>query len=286
MKIKILALAGIAMVSACKSSQPNAEPEAAPAQSAGAPTAATTHDLKGEEVSYSAGDTTLKGYLVYDANQQGPRPGVLVVHEWWGHNEYTRERARMLARLGYTALAVDMYGDGKQAAHPDDAMKFSSEVAANAEGAKQRFEAAMKLLQEHPTTNADKIAAIGYCFGGAVVLNMARMGVDLDAVASFHGNLTPKQPAQPGVIKGKVFVAHGAADPFIPDAQVEAFKKEMDAAQVDYTFVAYPDAKHAFTNPDATALGEKFNLPLAYQKEADVESWKTLEKILEEAFGT
>jgi dienelactone hydrolase len=243
-------------------------------------------DIRGEEVTYQAGDTTLKGYIAWDAAQTEPRPGVIVVHEWWGHNEYVRKRARMLAKEGYTALALDMYGDGKQASHPEDAQKFMMETISNAEVANARFDAALDLLKKHPSTDSTKTAAIGYCFGGAVVLHMARSGKDLDGVASFHGNLATETPAKPGAVKAKVLVLHGADDPFVPKEQVEAFKREMDAAGADYAFIEYEGAVHAFTNPAATANGEKFKLPLAYNEKADEESWAELQRFLGDLFGT
>lgn len=246
-----------------------------------APTGPKVH---AEEIDYTADGVTLKGYLAYDENASGPRPGVLVVHEWWGHNDYARMRARMLAEMGYTALAVDMYGDGKQAAHPDDAQKFMKEVLSNIETGEKRFEAAKKLLEGHKTTDPAKTAAIGYCFGGAVVLHMARKGLDLDAVASFHGNLATKAPAQKGVIKAKLLVLHGAADPFVPSDQVDAFKKEMQDAQVAMEFHAYDGAKHAFTNPGATELGKKFSIPVEYDEDADKKSWAELDRFLKDAF--
>ncbi len=242
-------------------------------------------DIKGEEVTYQAGDTTLEGYIAWDANKAGPRPGVLVVHEWWGHNDYVRRRARMLAEEGYAAFALDMYGDGKQAAHPEDAKKFMMETLSSADIAKTRFSAALDLLKNHPKTEPTKIAAIGYCFGGAVVLQMARSGADLDGVASFHGNLSTESPAAPGVIKAKILVLHGADDPFVPKEQVDAFKEEMDAAGADYTFIAYPGAVHAFTNPAATETGKKFNMPLAYNEEADRKSWAELREFLRGLFS-
>ncbi|HID82272.1 MAG TPA: dienelactone hydrolase family protein [Thiotrichales bacterium] len=244
-----------------------------------------TKDIRGEEVSYEAGDVTLKGYLAYDANIKGKRPGVLVVHEWWGHNDYVRNRARMLAEMGYTALAIDMYGDGKSAQHPADAKKFMMEVMSNMQAGKARFLAAQRLLQDHATTDADKIAAIGYCFGGGIVLNMARMGLDLDGVASFHGSLSTKMPAQPGDIKAKILVLHGGSDPFVTAEQVEAFKKEMADAKADMKLIVYPDAVHAFTNPGATAMGKEFDLPLAYNEDADKKSWGELEKFLNDLFA-
>jgi len=243
-------------------------------------------DIRSEEVSYRAGDTTLKGYIAWDANSPGPRPGVIVVHEWWGHNDYVRRRARMLAEEGYAALALDMYGDGKNTQHPDDAQKFVMEAVSNADVAKARFLAAYDLLKQHDATDPSKIAAIGYCFGGAVALQMARFGADLDGVASFHGTLSPQgAPAQPGVMKAKVLVLHGADDPLVPQAQVAAFKREMDAAGVDYTFIEYPGATHAFTNPEATERGRRLNMPLAYDEAADQQSWAELQKFLQGLFA-
>jgi dienelactone hydrolase len=240
-------------------------------------TTAAEKQIKGDEVVYTANGDTLKGYLAYDASSQDKRPGVLVVHEWWGHNEYARQRARMLAELGYTALAVDMYGSGKQATHPEDAGKFANEVMQNLETAVRRFNAARVLLQNHPTTSPESIAAIGYCFGGAVVLHMARIGSDLDGVVSFHGSLGSLHKAEPGTITAKILVCHGADDPFIPAEQIDAFKKEMDAAGADYTFIAYEGAKHSFTNPDADQFGAQFNLPLAYNQAADEKSWQDMQ---------
>lgn len=237
-----------------------------------------------KEVGYKANGTAMKGYLVYDDKIEGKRPGVLVVHEWWGLNEYSRKRARMLAELGYTALALDMYGDGKQAHHPEEANKFSSAVMKNQDAAKARFEAAHALLAKQDTVDPKRIAAIGYCFGGTVVLEMARSGAELDGVVSFHGNLGTTTPAKPGAVKAKVLVLTGANDPFVPAEQVERFKKEMDAAGVNYKLVIYPGAKHGFTNPDATEFGKKFKIPLEYDKAADEASWKEMQVFFDEQF--
>ncbi|OGT21867.1 MAG: dienelactone hydrolase [Gammaproteobacteria bacterium RBG_16_57_12] len=241
--------------------------------------------IMGEPVGYDAGNTRLVGYLAYDATLKGKRPGVLVVHEWWGHNEHARESARKLARLGYTALAVDMYGDGKQAGHPDEAGKFASELAMNLPLAIERFTAAIELLKQHSTVDPARIGAIGYCFGGGVVLQMARAGLDLDGVVSFHGSLGTDSPAQPGQVKARVLVAHGADDPFVPAADIEKFKQEMSSAGVDYRFVAYPGAKHSFTNPGAGPLGKRFSLPLEYNAAADQASWNDMRIFFKEVFG-
>lgn len=256
------------------------------ADSAPADDAAPTVEVQivGEEVSYASGGTSLKGYLAYDAARSGPRPGVLIVHEWWGHNEYVRQRARMLAAMGYTAFAVDMYGDGKEATHPDDAQKFMMEVLENMESGTERFMAAREVLQNNAMTDPQKIAAIGYCFGGAVVLHMARSGLDLDAVASFHGSLGTSSPAVPGAIKARILVAHGADDPFVPPAEVDAFKAEMTVAGADLTFIAYPGALHSFTRPGATEIGERFDMPLRYNEAADHASWAELQTFLAESF--
>lgn len=240
----------------------------------------------GEEVSYTDNGVTMKGYLAYDKNIKTKRPGVLVVHEWWGHNDYARKRALMLAGMGYTALAVDMYGDGKTADHPDDAGKFATEVSKNMPAAKSRFEAAMKALGQHKSVAAGQVAAIGYCFGGGVVLNMARAGVDLKGVASFHGSLAPvAAPAEKGQVKARIAVFTGADDPMVPKAQVDAFAKEMDAAGVEYRLASYPGVKHSFTNPAADEYARKFKLPLAYDAKADQDSWKQLDEFLVELFG-
>ena len=240
--------------------------------------------IKGEPVEYKAGGVTMKGYLAYVENIKGKRPGVLVVHEWWGQNEYARKRARMLAELGYTALAVDMYGEGKQATHPDDAAKFSSETMKNFDTAKARFEAAMVFLKKQQTVDAERLAAVGYCFGGGVVLNMARQGEDLKAVASFHGSLAAVKRATAGKVKAKIRVYNGEDDKFSPQQAIDAFMQEMRDAKVDFQFINYPGAIHSFTNPDADELGKKFGLPMAYNAEADKRSWADMTNFFAEVF--
>lgn len=266
---------------ACSDSATDGSADAAQSADAATPAATTVEAAKPvevvtEEIAYEVGGEPFTGFLAYNKNADGKRPGVLVVHEWWGHNDYARSRAKQLAEMGYVAFALDMYGAGKVADHPDNAMKFMQAATKDPELAKQRFLAAKSLLQSQAETDPDKIAAIGYCFGGGVVLNMARAGVDLDGVASFHGVLAPVTPATPGSVKAKVMVFNGAADPFVPQEQIDAFKAEMEAAGVDYEFINYPDVKHSFTNPGATAVGEKFEMPLAYDENADKDSWRKL----------
>ncbi len=232
--------------------------------------------VQGQDITYRSGETQMKGYIAYDDTIQGPRPGVLVVHEWWGHNEYARRRADMLAQQGFTALAVDMYGDGKQADHPEDAKRFSGALKQNRQNTKARFMAALDLLKNAGNVNQQQISAIGYCMGGGVVLAMARAGVDLDLVASFHGSVSTDQPAQKGDIKSTVLVFNGAADPFVKPEALKAFENEMNDAGVTYLLVNYPGAKHSFTNPQADEYGRRFKMPLAYDPEADKRSWKQL----------
>lgn len=241
--------------------------------------------VQGKEVIYSANGTTLKGYIAYDDAIKGKRPGVLVVHEWWGQNEYARMRARMLAELGYTALAIDMYGNGKVVDNPDDAGKLATEVSKNIQMAKARFEAGMQLLRKQETVDANEIAAFGYCFGGGVVLNMARLGEDLKGVASFHGGLHTDNPAKAGKIKARIISFSGDADPMIGADKVAAFRKEMDNAGVNYRVVIYPGAKHAFSNPAADELGKKFNMPIAYDAKADKDSWEQAKVFLRDVFA-
>jgi dienelactone hydrolase len=242
-------------------------------------------DIQTREVTYKSGDTIMKGYIAWDASRKGKRPGVLVVHEWWGHNEHARRSARRLARMGYTALAVDMYGNGKQAMHPKDAGKFAKAVFSNIDMAKARFMAAYKLLNDQPTVAKGQIAAIGYCFGGGVVLHMARFGLPLKGVASFHGSLGTGSPAKAGVVKARILVMTGGADKMVPKKSVETFRQEMRNAGIrDYEIVIYKGAMHSFTNPDADKMGKKFGLPIAYNEKADKKSWYKLAQFLKQIF--
>jgi dienelactone hydrolase len=239
--------------------------------------------IETKEVTYSEGGTTMKGFLAWDNAITGKRPGILVVHEWWGLNDYARSRAKQLAELGYAALAVDVYGEGKTTDHPKDAGAFAASVMKDPKVALARFQAGMQALKSQPMVDPEKIAAIGYCMGGAIVLNAARQGLDLDAVVSFHGSLGGLLAIE-GPIKAKVLVCHGADDSFIPAEQVDAFNKEMKEAGADFKFVSYPGAKHGFSNPAADNAGKKFGLDLAYNEKVDAESWKELQALLQAVF--
>ena len=240
--------------------------------------------IKTEEIKYTVAGKEFTGYMAWDDSITKPRPGVLVVHEWWGQNEYARMRARMLAELGYTAFALDMYGTGQVADHPDTAKAFMNAIFSDMDNTRARFEAALNILKNSPTVDKNKIAVIGYCMGGGLTLAMARAGEDLDGFIVVHGSLGTKTPVQPGVIKGKILVLTGAEDPFVPPEQVEAFKKEMDAAGVDYELISYPGAKHSFSVKGSEKIGEKFDMPLAYNEAADKDSWQRIQNFLKDLF--
>ena len=252
-------------------------------------------------VDYEVNGQPFKGYLAYDKNRQN-RPGVLIIPEWWGLTDTIRKRAEQLAELGYVAFAVDMadtpppgvsayrpsldiYGDGKMEGHPDEATQLSKQVSEHFDTTVQRFNTALDILKNQPAVNPKHIAAIGYCFGGGIVLNMARAGVDLDGVVSFHGTLEPVDgKAKRGDIKASLLVLNGADDSLVPPEQQQAFREEMDAAGVDYEFVNYPGAKHAFTNPAADEYAKQFDLPVAYNANADKQSWQQMRNFFARIF--
>jgi dienelactone hydrolase len=221
------------------------------------------------------------GYVAYNESAKGPRPVVLVVHEWWGVTDYVKSRARQLAEMGYLAMAVDMFGNGRTAGNPGEAQAFAGPFYGDPSLAKKRIDAALAKVKSYPQADTSKVAAIGYCFGGYVVLNAAKLGAELKGVVSFHGNLSGA-PVRKDLLKSNVLVAHGGSDPFVPEAEVAAFRKSMDSVGAPYTFKVYPGATHAFTNPDATETGKKFNIPIAYNGAADSTSWNDMKVF----FGT
>jgi dienelactone hydrolase len=244
-------------------------------------------NIQSEEISYSAGGVEMKAYIAWDSEVGGPRPGVLVVHEWWGNNPYARRRADMLAGLGYTGMALDMYGGGKVAANPDEAGGLMNGLLSDLGTVRSRFNAALDALKSHHSTDAGKSAAIGYCMGGGIVLHMARYGADLKAVASFHGAL-PLGVAPEGEgrdVTARVAVYHGEDDVLIPAEAVSAFKAEMKKTAADCLFVPLPTALHGFSNPIATTNGEKYGLPLRYDERADSASWNHMQLVLQSAFS-
>ncbi len=240
-------------------------------------------EVRTEEVEYREGDTALQGFLAWDDAAKGKRPGILVVHEWWGHNQHARNQAMRLARAGYVGFALDMYGKGKVATHPKDAQAFMAEATADPQRVAARFDAALAVVKRQPQVDPAKIAAIGYCFGGGVALERARAGAPLAAVATFHGSLKPAgSPAEKGKVTARILVQTGGADPMVPAEQVDAFRKEMKDAGAKAEVITYPKAKHSFTNPDADKAGME---ALAYDAEADQKSWDAMVAFMRKVFG-
>lgn len=240
--------------------------------------------LKAENITYTGDNTTMDGYVVYKDSVQGKRPAVLVVHEWWGLNDYAKMRARQLAQLGYIAMAVDMYGNGDTASDPQGAGKLAKPFYENPQLTKTRLDAALQKLKTYPQVDTNNIAAIGYCYGGYVVLNAAKLGEPLKGVVTFHGDLSGVKPDK-NLLKAKILVLHGEADPIVKPEAVAEFKKQMDSVGADYTFKSYPNAKHAFTNPNADAVESKYHIGVGYNAEADKQSWEEMKKFLQSLFG-
>jgi dienelactone hydrolase len=243
-------------------------------------------EIKSETINYEVSGQPYQGSLYYDDSIKGKRHGVLVVHEWWGLNAYAKKRAEMLAKLGYTAFALDMYGAGKVANHPEDAKKFMEATLADMKVAEDRFNAALKLLQQQPSVETNKIAAIGYCFGGGMVLQMAKVNPELAGVVSYHGALGISANTKPvsTPVKTKILVFNGADDPFITKEQIAAFKLDMTATGADYEFIDYPGVKHGFSNPEADTFALKFDMPLKYDENADKDSWEKTREFLKKIF--
>lgn len=239
--------------------------------------------LKEENIRYKLDSLTMDGYIVYDGNQQGKRPAVLVVHEWWGMNDYARSRARQLAEMGYIAMAVDLYGNDRRADNPTDAGNLAGPFYANPAMAKARFDAALTKLKEYKEVDTENMAGIGYCFGGGMLLNLARMGEPLKGIVSFHGSLLGT-PADKNLLRSKILVCHGNDDKFVLPGEVAAFKKQMDSIGADYIFKGYAGATHAFSNPNATAVGQKYNIPIAYNAAADSASWNEMKGFFRNLF--
>jgi dienelactone hydrolase len=242
-----------------------------------------TIKLKEEVVNYKVDSLTMNSYVVYDENIEGKRPAVLVVHEWWGLNDYVKRRARELSELGYIAIAVDMYGNGRMGNDPGAAEKLAMPFYLNPQMAKKHFDAALEKLKAYPQVDVERIAAIGYCFGGSVVLGMAKMGTDMKGVVSFHGGLAGMTPDK-NSLKAEILVCHGGADGFVSETEVNQFKKQMDSVGAKYSFKVYDSATHSFTNPQATEWGQKFNIPIAYNAAADTASWKDMKDFFDRIF--
>ena len=239
-------------------------------------------DVKTQTVTYEYGGVTFKGHLAWDDAAKGKRPGVLVLHEWWGLNDYAKKRSEQLAALGYVAFAGDMYGGGKVVEHPKDAGAMAGAVRKDVKIWQGRAQAALKILQGHELVDPKRIAAIGYCFGGSTALQLAYSGADLAAVATFHAALPIPEPEQARAIKPKLLICHGAADPFIPEATAQKFRAALDEAKVDYEFIYFGRAVHSFTVPTADKVGLK---GMGYNAEADRRSWQAMRELFNEVFG-
>lgn len=271
-RIPAFFLAAVILFTACKSNDKKKEEQASKGSK-----------LKEEVVSYQVDSLNMNSFVVYDENIEGKRPAILVIHEWWGLNDYAKMRARKLAELGYIAMAVDMYGNGQMGNDPDAAGKLAMPFYTNPGMARKHFGAALENFKKNPAVDPANMAVMGYCFGGAVAVGLARMGTDLKGAVSFHGNLNIV-PLNKDLLKAEILVCHGNADPLVPQAEVDQFKKQMDSVGAKYVFKGYDNAAHAFTNPDATSMGEKFKLPIKYNAAADSASWNDMKEFFRRIF--
>lgn len=241
----------------------------------------TFAEIQTKTVEYRDGDQVMRGYLAYDDAIEGKRPGVLVIHEFWGLNDYARKRARMLAELGYVAFAADMYGEGRESTHAQEASAWAGEVRAQQSVLRARAIAGLNTLKEQPNVDASRLAAIGYCFGGSAVLQLAYSGADVKAVVSFHGHPMPPAEEEHAGIKATIVVCNGANDTAISAEQVQAFEQAMKKAGADWMFVNYGNAVHSFTNPSADG---KRSANSKYNPEADRRSWALMKSLFVERF--
>lgn len=232
-----------------------------------------------DTIRYNDGDTKLVGILVKPKKMTAKTKTVIIVHEWWGLNAYPQNRAKQLAEEGYIAFCVDMYGDGKFVESPQDAQALATPFYQDQQLLFRRFMAGYNTLVADTDVNKDKMAAIGYCFGGSVVLNAAKMGAPLDAIVSFHGGLKGV-PIDASKLTASVLVCNGAADSFVPQEDIDALQKDMTANNEDYTFINYAESTHAFTNPQSTAVGKQFGMPIAYNEAADKKSYADFMKFV------
>lgn len=239
--------------------------------------------IKEETVTFKADGITMKGFVTWDENIKGKRPAVLVVPEWWGLNDYIKSRAKQLASLGYIAMGVDVYGEGKTAANPVEAQALATPFYQNPQMGKSRLDAAISKIKEFSQTDIHNIAAIGYCFGGSGVLNSANLGSPLKGVVSFHGGLAGIVPNK-YILKTRILVCQGGDDKFVPPPVVEKFRHGMDSVRANYIFKTYAGATHAFTNPDATRMGKQFNMPIEYNVKADKDSWNDMKSFFAALF--
>lgn len=237
-----------------------------------------------DEISYRVGDREFRGYQAYDVSKPGPRPGIIVLHEWWGLNEYMFKRIHMLAEQGYFALALDLYGEGRVASSPDEAGALMNDVLSDMDAGEMRLKAGYQTLLEQELVDSTRTAAIGYCFGGGMALHMARIGLPLKAVVSFHGSLNSFHQADPGTIKPEILLCHGKSDSMVTMDAVEAFEAEMKLAQANYQLLLLAGAKHGFSNLQADINAELYGIDLGYSKSADRTSWAAMMALFNKVF--
>lgn len=247
-----------------------------------APWSVVQAKVQTKSVAYAHGEVQLVGHLAWDDASKAKRPGVLVVHEWWGLNDYARKRAEQLASMGYVAFAVDMYGKGKVTTHPDQASAWMKETTANVKHWQARARKGLTILQNHDLVDANRMAAIGYCFGGATVTQLAYSGAPIKGVVSFHGSLPLPASNHVAGTKAKMLIAHGNADPFLTEEHIQKFRTTLDQAGVDWQMIVYARARHSFTNPGADQFGMD---ALKYNKKADQRSWRHMQLFFDELFG-
>ncbi len=238
--------------------------------------------LLGKTVAYKDGDLELAGYLACDDSLAGKRPGVLLVHEWWGLNDYVRKRADQLAGMGYVAFAVDMYGKGKVTDHPQDAAAWAQQFKSDPGLWRKRAMAGLDVLKKDPRTDAARIAAIGFCFGGSTAQQLAYAGAPLKGIVSFHGSLVKPSQEDAKAVKAKILICHGGADPFETPQALQDYIAAMNTAGLDWQMVIFGGAKHGFTNPEAGKHGLE---GVAYSKSADERSWKYMKDFFDEIFS-
>ena len=239
-------------------------------------------EIVASDVEYKLGDVTLQGYLAYDNSSSDKRPGILIIHQWKGVSDYEKMRARQLAALGYVAFAVDIYGKDVRPADPKEAGQQAGKYYGDITLYRERLNAGLNELKMQPLVDPDNIAAIGYCFGGSGALELARSGADIKGAVSFHGGLKSQSPSDANNIKCRVLVQHGAIDPYVPEEDVVAFKKEMEDAKVDYVLTEYAGAVHSFTMESA---GDDTSKGSAYNEKADKRSWEAMKIFFSEIFA-
>ncbi len=237
--------------------------------------------VQNKVVSYSYGEESFEGFMAWDDSVKGKRPGILVVHEWWGLNDYARSRAEQLAAMGYMAFAVDMYGKGKVTTHAAEAGEWAKQTTSNVAEWLGRAQEGLKLLQAEPMVNSARLAAIGYCFGGATVMQLVYGGAPVKGVVSFHGSLPLPSNAQTSPPSAKVLIAHGASDPFLASDQIGEFQKALEKAKIDWQMIQYGGAQHSFTNPSADQYGLE---GAKYHKQSDQRSWAHMQQFFDELF--